>query len=58
MDMSIHAQLIWMHNHRELTRLLRGTAYGLEDLDSLTEHFIQFSLRGLGVPEALTPQGA
>ena len=58
MGMSIHGQLIWMHNHAELTRLLRGTAYGLEDLDSLADHFIQFSLRGLGVPEALTPQGA
>jgi AcrR family transcriptional regulator len=58
MGMSIHAQLIWMHNHAELTRILRGKSYGLEELDSLSEHFIQFSLRGLGVPEALTPQGA
>jgi TetR/AcrR family transcriptional regulator, regulator of cefoperazone and chloramphenicol sensitivity len=58
MGMSIHAQMIWMHNHGDLTRLLRGKAYGIEDLDSLADHFIQFSLRGLGVPEALTPQGA
>lgn len=58
MGMSIHAQLIWMHNHAELTRLLRGEAYGLDDLESLAGHFIQFSLRGLGVPEALPPQGA
>ena len=58
MGMSIHAQMIWMHNHAELTRLLRGTPYGIEDLDSLAGHFVQFSLRGLGVPEALTPQGA
>ena len=58
MGMSIYAQMIWMHNHAELTRLLRGKAYGLEDLDSLAEHFIQFSLRGLGVPETLISQGA
>ncbi len=58
MGMSIHAQVIWMHNHVGLTHLLRGKAYGLEDLDSLAEHFIQFSLRGLGIPEALAPQGA
>lgn len=58
MGMSIHAQLIWIHNHAELTRLLRGEAYGLDDLESLADHFIQFSLRGLGVPEALSPQGA
>ncbi|HPS68371.1 MAG TPA: CerR family C-terminal domain-containing protein [Holophaga sp.] len=58
MSMSIHAQIIWMHNHAGLTALLRGRPYGPEDLDSLAEHFIQFSLRGLGIPEALTPQGA
>lgn len=58
MGMSIHAQLIWMHNHAQINRLLRGKAYGLEDLDSLAEHFIEFSLRGLGVPEAPMPQGA
>lgn len=58
MGMSIHAQLIWMHNHAELTRLLRGSAYDLDDLDSLADHFIQFSLRGLGVPEAQITQGA
>jgi hypothetical protein len=58
MSMSIHGQLIWMHNHAELTRLLRGKAYGPEDLDSLAEHFIQFSLRGLGLPGSLPPQGA
>jgi AcrR family transcriptional regulator len=58
MSMSIHAQIIWMHNHAGLTTLLRGRPYGPDDLDSLAEHFIQFSLRGLGIPEALTPQGA
>ncbi len=58
MGMSIHAQIIWLHNHAELTRLMRGKAYDLADLDSLAEHFIQFSLRGLGVPEALISQGA
>jgi hypothetical protein len=46
-----------MHNHAELTRLLRGEAYGLKDLDSLADHFIQFSLKGLGVTEALSSQG-
>jgi AcrR family transcriptional regulator len=58
MGMSIHAQMLWMHNHAELTRLLRGTPYGPEDLESLADHFVQFSLRGLGIPEALIAQGA
>ncbi len=58
MGMSIHAQLLWMHNHAELTRLLRGQAYGMEDLDALAAHFTEFSLRGLDLPEAISPQGA
>jgi AcrR family transcriptional regulator len=58
MGMSIHAQLIWMHNHAELSRLLRGKAYDIQDLDSLAEHFTRFSLRGLGVQEAQISQGA
>ncbi|HWQ09635.1 MAG TPA: CerR family C-terminal domain-containing protein [Holophaga sp.] len=58
MAMSIHAQTLWMHNHVELIRLIRGKAYDLADLDSLVDHFAQFSLRGLGIPEAMTPQGA
>lgn len=58
MGMSIHGQLLFMHNHAELTRLLRGKAYQAEDLDSITEHFTQFSLRGIGVPEAFPTQGA
>ncbi len=58
MGISIHSQVMWMHNHRELTRLIRGKTYTAEDLDTLADHFIQFSLRGLGIPEALAPQGA
>jgi TetR/AcrR family transcriptional regulator, regulator of cefoperazone and chloramphenicol sensitivity len=58
MGISIQAQVVWMHNHADLTRLLRGKAYVQEDIDPLAEHFVQFSLRGLGVPETLAPEGA
>lgn len=58
MGMSVHAQLIWVHNHSELTRLLRGSAYTAADLESLSDHFIQFCLRGIGAPEAFPSQGA
>jgi len=58
MGMSIQAQILFLHKHMEVIRLTRGAAYGLEDVDSLTDHLTQFSLRGLGVPEAFPIQGA
>ena len=58
MGLSIQAQLLWIHSHMGLTRLLRGAAYAEADLDSLAAHFLQFSLGGLGLPEAHSPQGA
>lgn len=51
MDMSIHAQVLYLHNHPELLRLVRGRPFGPEDAESLVEHFTTFSLRGLGVSE-------
>ena len=60
MGMSIHGQMLHLHNHPEIIRLVRGAAYTEDDLESLTDHFTQFSLRGLSVPEACqpNPQGA
>lgn len=49
MDMSIHAQVLCLHNQPELLRLVRGRPFGPEDAESLVEHFTTFSLRGLGV---------
>lgn len=51
MDMSIHAQVHYLHNHPQLIRRIRGRAFGPEDADDLVEHFTTFSLRGLGVLE-------
>jgi AcrR family transcriptional regulator len=58
MGMSIQAQILFIHRDMEMIRLTRGSAYGAEDMDSLTNHLTQFSLRGLGVPEAFPSQGA
>jgi AcrR family transcriptional regulator len=57
MEMSIQAQLMWIHNHMGLTRIMRGAAYSEADLDYLTEHFYEFCLGGLGLPEARSKQG-
>lgn len=58
MGMSIQAQILFLHKHMEMIRLTRGSAYGAGDMESMTEHLTQFSLRGLGIPEAFPSQGA
>lgn len=52
MDMSIHAQLVYLHNHTELIGLIRGAPYDEADFPALLEHFLGFSLRGLALPAA------
>lgn len=52
MGLSIHGQLIFLHKHLQLIKLMRGHAFGPESLDTLYDHFVAFSLRGLGIPEA------
>jgi AcrR family transcriptional regulator len=54
MGMCIQAQILFIYKHMEMIRLTRGKAYTPADIDSLTEHLTQFSLRGLGFPDALS----
>lgn len=58
MDISIHAQLVYLHNHTELVGLIRGTPYAEADLPSLLDHFVTFSLRGLGLADSEIHAGA
>lgn len=58
MDMSIHAQLSYLHNHAGLIGIIRGKPYGPEDLPRLLDHFTEFSLRGLGLTGPELTQGA
>ncbi|WP_005034772.1 TetR/AcrR family transcriptional regulator [Holophaga foetida] len=58
MAMSTMAQITHLHTHMQLVTLHRGAFYTESEMDSLSDHFIQFSLRGLGIPEAFPAQGA
>ena len=58
MDMSIHAQLAYLHNHTELIGLIRGRAFEASDFPSLLDHFTTFSLRGLGLSDTEILAGA
>jgi TetR/AcrR family transcriptional regulator, regulator of cefoperazone and chloramphenicol sensitivity len=52
MGNSIQGQVLHFRNSLGIIRLLRGNPAFPEDLEKLIQHFIDFSLRGLGVPEA------
>ncbi len=49
---SIQGQLIHFRNSLGITRLIRNNPAYPEDLEAIIQHFTDFSLRGLGVPEA------
>ncbi|HEY3271937.1 MAG TPA: CerR family C-terminal domain-containing protein [Geothrix sp.] len=52
MGMSIQGQMLYFRNSLGIVRLIRGNPAYPEDLSVLIQHFTDFSLRGLGVPEA------
>ncbi len=52
MALSIHGQVIFLHKHLQLIKLMRGQGFGPESLDVLHRHFVDFSFRGLGIPVA------
>ncbi|WP_243294956.1 CerR family C-terminal domain-containing protein [Geothrix mesophila] len=52
MGMSIQGQLLYFRNSLGIARLIRGNPAYPEDLEEVIRHFTDFSLRGLGIPEA------
>ncbi len=52
MGVSIQGQMLHFRNSLGIIRLIRGNPAYPEDLDRMIRHYIDFSLRGLGVPEA------
>ena len=52
MGVSVQGLMLHFRNSLGILRLLRGNPAYPEDLDKVIQHHIDFSLRGLGVPEA------
>ncbi|WP_306590087.1 CerR family C-terminal domain-containing protein [Geothrix sp. 21YS21S-4] len=52
MGLSIQGPLIHFRNSLGIIRLIRGNPDYPEDLSELVRHLTEFSLRGLGIPEA------
>lgn len=57
MGVSIQGQMLHFRNSLGIMRLIRGNPAYPEDLEKVIRHHIDFSLRGLGLPEAF-PQPA
>lgn len=57
MGLSIQGQMLYFRNSLGIVRLIRGNPAYPEDLSVIIQHFTDFSLRGLGIPEAF-PQPA
>ena len=46
---SIQSQILFFHRDMPMIALLRGTAYGPQDLGILASHIFEFSIRGLSL---------
>jgi AcrR family transcriptional regulator len=53
---SIQAQILFFHRDMPMIALLRGAAYGPEDIGHLADHIAAFSLGGLGLQEPPSPE--
>lgn len=56
--MSIYGQIFHLHNNLPMVRIIRQEPDFPTDIQALADHFADFSLRGLGIPEAFPMLGA
>lgn len=49
---SIYGQILQFHNNLKIIRLVRGQPDYPQDLQAVARHIVEFSLRGLAIPEA------
>jgi len=58
MILSIQGAIHFFHKHFDTIQKMRGAPFTDEDLEKLALHFIDFSLRGIGIPDVSTDEGA
>ena len=49
---SIMGQIVHLHHHIALIRVFRNDPSYPRDMKSVAKHITEFSLRGIGIPEA------
>ena len=50
MLMGIHGAVFLFHKHYSFIEKIRGVAYSGDDLERMAEYFVDFCIRGLGIP--------
>jgi len=55
---SIHGANFFFYNHFGIFQKVRGRLYTDSDLENLVQNFVDFILRGLGIPNVFTDEGA
>jgi AcrR family transcriptional regulator len=57
MIIAVHGSILFFHVHFNMIQKMRGADFSKGELDALAQHFVDFNLRGLGVPQALAAGG-
>jgi len=57
MVMCIRGPILFLHKHFSVIQKLRGKPFAEGDLEKIAKHFVDFSLRGLGVPDFIPSGG-
>jgi len=55
---SIQGPILFFYRSFDVTQTVRGVPYTEDDLKKISQHFIDFSLRGLGIPCVFSNEGA
>ncbi|MDR0498603.1 MAG: TetR family transcriptional regulator [Holophagales bacterium] len=55
---SIHGAVLFFYKHFDIFQRVRGRSYTDSDLENLVQHFVDFTLRGLGIPNAFSDEEA
>jgi AcrR family transcriptional regulator len=58
MIISIYGAYFFFHKHFDIFQKVRGRLYDESDLENLVQNFVDFTLRGLGIPNAFPDEGA
>jgi AcrR family transcriptional regulator len=58
MVISIRGPVLFFFKNYKIIQKMRGEDFAEGDLERLSSHFIDFSLRGLGCPDAISEEGA
>jgi AcrR family transcriptional regulator len=54
----IHGAIFFFHSHLSVFQQMRGATYSQSDLEAISKLFIDFTLRGLGIPDVIADEGA